>query len=55
MGDKRAELDKYRISHTHFIFTLESADEAKRAIGAYFSAKPLGVGVRRVGRRDFEK
>ena len=55
MGDKRAELDKYRITHTHFIFTLESADEAKRAIGAYFGAKPLGVGMRRVGRRDFEK
>ena len=55
MGDKRAELDKYRITHTHLIFTNESPAEAHRAISAYFSAKPLGASVRRVGRRDFEK
>jgi putative protease len=55
MGDRRAELDKYRISHTHFIFTVESDREARQAIDAYFKGKPLGKSVRRVGRRDFEK
>ena len=55
MGDKRAELEKYRISHTHFIFTVESDREARQAIDAYFKQKPLDKSVRRVGRRDFEK
>ncbi|MBQ7386825.1 MAG: U32 family peptidase [Clostridia bacterium] len=55
MGDKRRELEKYRISHEHFIFTVESPKEAKDVISSYFKEKSLGGSVRRVGRRDADQ
>ncbi len=54
MGDRRAELSRYLISHEHFIFTTETPAEARSAVSSYLAGEPLGVTVRRVGRRDLE-
>ena len=50
MGDKKEELSRAGITHTHFLFTIESAKEARRLIGAYKNSERLD-GVRRIGKR----
>ncbi len=50
MGDKKADLKLFRISHRHFIFTNESAEETLRLIDAYLCGTPLRD-VRRIGSR----
>lgn len=51
MGDRKAELDKAKISHGHFIFSTESAQEANFVISAYKRKAPLKYEVRRIGKR----
>lgn len=51
MGDRKAELDAAKISHCHFIFSIESAKEADSIISAYKCGAPLCSEVRRIGKR----
>ena len=51
MGDRADDLRNARISHEHFIFSVERADEIKRVIDSYKKYKPLPSEVRRIGRR----
>ena len=55
MGDRQSELARMRISHVHFIFTNETADQARDAIRAYREGRALSGAVRRVGRRENTK
>ena len=56
MGDKRAELDRCRIAHRHFIFTIESANDVSAALGAYRRGACLGGGsVRRVSQNNLSR
>ena len=54
MGDRKAELERYGISHRHFIFSAEGAKECAALISDYKKSKPLDREVRRIGRRDGE-
>jgi hypothetical protein len=53
MGDRRAELDSYRINGEHFIFSVEKPDEVIKVMRAYArgEAMPLSCQVRRIGKR----
>ncbi len=55
MGDRAEELKKHKISHTHFLFTVERPREIVSALDAYRRGLPLGGAVRRVGRRENTK
>ena len=55
MGDKRAELERCRISHRHFIFTTEGSAEVTAALRAYKQAAPLSGGVRRVSQNNLSR
>ena len=55
MGDKRAELDRCRISHRHFIFTTEGSAEVTAALRAYKQGAPLSGGVRRVSQNNLSR
>ena len=55
MGDRREELLRAGINHSHFIFSVESGVEILRVIDAYFRGAPLGNEVRRIGKRSKEK
>ena len=52
MGDRKDELSKNRIKHTHLLFTIDNDREIEAALAAIESGESLGQGVRRVGRRD---
>lgn len=52
MGDKKEELKSFKISHAHFIFTVENAAEACNVIASYKSSRALFCEVRRIGRRN---
>ena len=54
MGDRRGELDKNKISSEHFIFSKEESSDICKVTKAYRAERPLGVKVRRVGRRRSE-
>ena len=54
MGDKKDELLKNKITHAHFLFTVESADEIAKMLSDYEQGSVLS-GVRRVGRREEQK
>ena len=51
MGDRKTELSEAKISHLHFLFTNESADEARRAIYSFLRGEALMREVRRIGKR----
>ncbi len=51
MGDKRDELRAAKISHEHFVFSSESAEECARLLHSYKSEKKLNIPHRRVGKR----
>ena len=51
MGDRRGEINSAGISHEHFIFSIESADDIARVLHAYDACAPLGIEVRRIGKR----
>ena len=51
MGDRKAELKAHNISHEHFIFTNESADEIASAVDDYIHERRLD-GIRRIGKRE---
>ncbi len=51
MGDAREELARYRINHTHFIFTVEDEKEIATVLRAYEDGTPLGIQVRRIGKK----
>ena len=51
MGDKKSELKNAKISHSHFIFSVESAQEAEIVISAYSRGDLLKQEVRRIGKR----
>ena len=51
MGDRRRELDEAKISHVHFLFTIEGAREIREAVTAYRCGKSLSGEVRRIGKR----
>lgn len=51
MGDKKAELMAAKISHCHFIFSVEGAREAVCVISEYKQGAPLKQEVRRIGKR----
>jgi putative protease len=55
IGDRQDELSENNITHTHFIFSIESAREAEELILAYKSKKKLDFPVRRLGVRDPSK
>lgn len=59
MADKSAELSHSGISIRHFIFTLESADEADAVVRAYKAASPYPkeakAPMRRMGKRENTK
>ncbi len=55
MGDRKRELERAGITHSHFIFSTESAGEIVRVIEAYFAGAPIGGEVRRVGKRNKER
>lgn len=48
MGDKRGELAAARISHTHFLFTVEGEEEVRRLLSDYRRGAPLSCEVRRI-------
>lgn len=48
MGDKRGELTAARISHTHFLFTVEGEEEVRRLLSDYRRGAPLSCEVRRI-------
>jgi len=52
MGDRHEELTKRRLFSHHLIFTVERAAEISAVLRAYESGSPLGVRVRRMGRRE---
>ena len=52
MGDRSSELERARLGRRHLLFTVESADEIAAAIEAHSCGEPLGIPVRRMGRRD---
>ena len=52
MGDRIDELKKYKIRHTHLLFTVEDGEEIGRIFAAIEDGTTLGESVRRVGRRD---
>ena len=54
MGDKKAELSKYKIEHTHYIFTVESGAQIRKLLSDYEQGQAL-LGVRRIGRREEQK
>ena len=54
MGDRKEELSRAGITHSHLIFTIEGADEIARVISAYFKGASIGTDVRRVGKRNKE-
>jgi len=54
MGDRVPLLERYGISHRHFIFSTESAKECAALISDYKSGKTIDREVRRIGRRDGE-
>jgi hypothetical protein len=51
MGDAKEELARYRINHTHFIFTVEDEKEIAAVLRAYEDGAPLGIQVRRIGKK----
>ena len=51
MGDKKTELKNAKISHSHFIFSVESARETDFVISAYSRGDSLKQEVRRIGKR----
>ena len=51
MGDRKGELHSAGITHAHFIFSIESADEIVRVLNKYEKGEPLGTEVRRIGKR----
>lgn len=55
MGDRKEELRKYRIRHTHLLFTVERPREIIDYLSAYKADKSLSCPVRRVGRREAVK
>ena len=55
MGDRAEELKKYRINHTHFLFTVERFREIKDVLDSYKLGRQLSGAVRRVGRRENTK
>ena len=48
MGDRKAELLRYRISQWHFLFTTESKEEILRILNAYEKGLPPKGEVRRL-------
>ncbi len=52
MGDKLDELFSAGLSSHHFIFTVESAEQACEAVFSYKEKKPLPYSVRRMGKRS---
>lgn len=52
MGDRKSELEGAKISHRHFLFTVENAKEAERVILADRKGEALGNNVRRIGKRQ---
>jgi putative protease len=55
MGDRREELSRAGINHSHFIFSVESAEEIARVISAYLRGESIGTEVRRIGKRNKER
>lgn len=57
MGDRRGELTKCGIGHTHFLFTNESPAEVRDVIRAHTEGRELDSrpSVRRVGKRQGER
>lgn len=51
MGDKKSELKNSKILHSHFIFSVESAQEVNFVISAYSRGESLKQEVRRIGKR----
>lgn len=51
VGDKAAELKKYSIRSRHFLFTVESGEQIKCAMNAFYCGDSLGESVRRIGKR----
>ena len=51
MGDRKRELWDAKISHGHFLFTVESAEDIYKAVSAYDAGLPLAAEVRRIGKR----
>jgi len=51
MGDKKSELSAFGIKHFHFIFSVENAAEAERAVTSFRDGSPLGSEIRRIGSR----
>ncbi len=52
MGDKAEELSRAGITHAHFIFTVESAEEIRKIMKAYKSGSRLSGEVRRIGNKQ---
>ncbi len=52
MMDKKEELSRCGIFHTHYIFTTESEKEALDVLQKSKKGLPLGKAVRRIGKRD---
>ena len=51
MGDRKRELSDAKISHEHFLFTIENASEIYKVITSYAAGLPLSGEVRRIGKR----
>ena len=48
MSDRQDELDAYKITSRHFIFSTEMPDEIDRIIDLYLAKRPLNCDVRRI-------
>ncbi len=48
MGDRQGELAAAKISHTHFLFTVEGEGEVRRLLSDYRRGAPLSSEVRRI-------
>ena len=51
MGDRQEDLRAAKVSHVHFIFTLETSKEVAAVINAYTCGHSLPFEVRRIGKR----
>ena len=52
MGDKKDELKNAKISHAHFVFTIESGKQIKNISSSYMKGEKLPFEVRRIGKRS---
>ena len=51
MGDKSDELKAARVYATHFVFSVENADECIRLLSAYKKEQSINTPHRRIGKR----